>query len=147
MKGRGNTFQIKANMDFSYLRETKLCRTSCGAMVANDWQQIVSGDLRRALFGQEGLHVEALQGEGHVATDLERIHDFVPKTFQVNAKDLQDKHKTCRWTLCNSRPNLLSKAKKNKQKTYHLWKFQHFAVFHTVSQSAAKKNIKKNKQR
>lgn len=60
-------------------------------MVTNDRQQVIRGDLRRAVFGQEGLHVEALQREGDMAADLKRIHDFVTKTFQVNAENLGNK--------------------------------------------------------
>lgn len=56
--------------------------------MANDWEQVVGGDLRRALFGEEGLHVEALQRERHVATDLEGVHHLVPEPFQVNAQNL-----------------------------------------------------------
>lgn len=40
-------------------------------MVANDGQQIISGDLGWALFSQERLHVKALQWEGYVAANLE----------------------------------------------------------------------------
>lgn len=61
-------------------------------MVTNDRQQIVSGDLGWTLFGQERSHVEALQWEGDVAADLERIHDLVPEAFQVNAQNLQNRH-------------------------------------------------------
>lgn len=32
-------------------------RTSCGAVVTDDWQQIVSGDLGWTVFSQERLHV------------------------------------------------------------------------------------------
>lgn len=63
-------------------------------MVADDREQVVGGDLRRALFGQEGLHVEALQREGHVAADLEGVHHLVPEAFQVNAENLQQNKKT-----------------------------------------------------
>lgn len=70
-----------------------LARTSCSAVVTNDRQQVVCGDLGRALFGQERLHVEALQGEGHVAADLEGIHHLVAETFQMNAQNLRaEKH-------------------------------------------------------
>lgn len=65
-----------------------LARTSCSAVVANDRQQIVCGDLGRALFSQERLHVEALQREGHVAADLEGIHHLVAETLQMNAQNL-----------------------------------------------------------
>lgn len=68
--------------------EVEQSRTSCGAVVANDWEQVVGGDLGWALFGQEGLHVEALQWEGHVATDLEGVHHLVPEAFQVDAQNL-----------------------------------------------------------
>lgn len=58
-------------------------------MVANDWQQVIGGDLGRTLFSQERSHVQALQWEGYVAANLERIHDFMPESFQVNAQNLQ----------------------------------------------------------
>lgn len=48
-----------------------LSHTSCGAMVANDGQQIISGDLGWTLFSQERLHVKALQWEGYMAANLE----------------------------------------------------------------------------
>lgn len=60
-------------------------------MVANDWQQVVSGDLWWTLFSQERSHVQALQREGHMAAYLEGIHNFMPETFQVNAQNLQKK--------------------------------------------------------
>lgn len=69
-----------------------LARTSCSAVVTNDRQQIICGDLRRALFSQERLHVEALQWEGHVAADLEGIHHLVAETFQMNAQNLNEKN-------------------------------------------------------
>lgn len=69
-------------------------RTSCGAVVANDREQVVGGDLRRALLGQEGLHVQALQREGHVAADLEGVHHLVPEALQVNAENLHQKKQT-----------------------------------------------------
>lgn len=37
-------------------------------------------------LGEEGAQVKALEGEGHVAADLERVHDLVPKPLQVNAQ-------------------------------------------------------------
>lgn len=52
-------------------RETRLSHTSCGAVVANDRQQIISGDLGWTLFSQERLHVKALQWEGYMAANLE----------------------------------------------------------------------------
>lgn len=74
--------------------EVKKSRTSCGAVVANDWKQVIGGDLRRAIFGQEGLHVKALQGEGHVTTDFEGVHHLVPEPFQMNAQNLHQIEQT-----------------------------------------------------
>lgn len=70
----------------------RLDRTSCRAVVTDDGQQVVSGDLGRTLFGQERLHVEALQREGDVAADLERVHHLVSEALQVNAQDLRQKN-------------------------------------------------------
>lgn len=63
--------------------------TACRAMVADDREEVIGGDLGRALLGEEGAQVKALEGEGHVAADLERVHDLVPKALQVNAQDLR----------------------------------------------------------
>lgn len=63
--------------------------TACRAMVADDREKVIGGDLGRALLGEEGAQVKALEGEGHVAADLERVHDLVPKALQVNAQDLR----------------------------------------------------------
>lgn len=71
--------------------EIKWSHTSCSAVMTNDWQQIIGGDLGWTLFSQERSHVQALQWEGYVAADLERIHDLVPEAFQVNAQNLHDK--------------------------------------------------------
>lgn len=105
--------KITTTKNPSHLEETLLSRTSCCAVVADDRQQIIRGDLRRALLRQERLHVEALQREGHVVADLERIHDLVPETFQVNAKDLSQKHETLR-TLKAATPYLKEETKSNK---------------------------------
>lgn len=57
-------------------------------MVADDRKEIVSGNLRRAVFGQKGLQVQTLQRERHMAADLKGVHHLVPETFQVNAQNL-----------------------------------------------------------
>lgn len=44
--------------------------------------------MRWAFFSQERSHVQALQWEGHMAANLERIHDLMPEAFQVNAQNL-----------------------------------------------------------
>ena len=65
-----------------------LLLTACGAMVTDDGQQVVSGDLGEAILGQERLEVESLQWEGHVTVDLEGVHHLMTKTLQVNAQNL-----------------------------------------------------------
>lgn len=45
--------------------------TACRAVVADDGEEVVGGDLGRALFGEEGAQVEPLEGEGDVAADFE----------------------------------------------------------------------------
>lgn len=64
--------------------------TASRAMVTDDRQEVVGGDLGHTLLGQEGSQVQPLQGEGDVAVDLEGIHHLVPEPFQVDAKDLKD---------------------------------------------------------
>lgn len=58
-------------MPLSVEKEMMLSHTSCSAMVTNNRQQIVSGDLGWTLFSQKRLHVEALQWKGYVAANLE----------------------------------------------------------------------------
>lgn len=86
-----NRLTARKHQKCSYLMEIKWSHTSCRAVMTNDWQQIIGGDLGWTLFSQERSHVQALQWEGYVAADLERIHDFVPEAFQVNAQNLHDK--------------------------------------------------------
>lgn len=45
----------------SYLQWAEL--TAGGAMVTDNGQQVVGGGLGRAIFGQEGLQVQAVQWE------------------------------------------------------------------------------------
>lgn len=52
-------------------------------MMTNHREQVVGRDLRGAIFGQERPEVQTLQREGHMAIDLEGIHDFVPKALQM----------------------------------------------------------------
>ena len=63
--------------------------TACCAVVADDREEVVGGDLRRALLGKEWTQVKSLEGEGDVTADFERIHDLVPKALQVDAQDLR----------------------------------------------------------
>ena len=63
--------------------------TACCAVVADDREEVVGSDLRRALLGKEWTQVKSLEGEGDVAADFERIHDLVPKALQVDAQDLR----------------------------------------------------------
>lgn len=119
-------------------REIKLSRTSRSAMVTNDWQQVVSGDLGRTLFSQEGSHVKALQREGYVAADLEWIHHLVPKTFQVNAQNLHNTfgHKHIREGPM--RKPVVYQTREREDKDLYLWKSEYFAVFHTIPQPVKK---------
>lgn len=64
--------------------------TASRAVVTDDRQEVVGGDLGHALLGQEGSQIQPFQGEGDVAVDLEGIHHLVPEPFQVDAKDLKD---------------------------------------------------------
>ena len=57
-------------------------------MVTDDGQQVVRGGLRGAVLAQEGLQVQAVQGEGHVGADLGGEHQLVPEALQVDAEDL-----------------------------------------------------------
>lgn len=57
-------------------------------MVADDRKEIISSNLRRAVFGQERLQVQTLQRERHMAADLKGVHHLVSETLQVNAQNL-----------------------------------------------------------
>lgn len=57
-------------------------------MVTDDRKKIISSNLRRTVFGQEGLQVQTLQWERHMAADLKGVHHLVPETLQVNAQNL-----------------------------------------------------------
>lgn len=104
LKERKCTWQSEQVGMRSYLQEMMVSHTSCSAMVTNDWQQVVSGDLRRTVLGQERLHVQTLQREGNVAADLERVHHLMPKAFQVNAQNL---HRSC-WKKTNKQTKTVS---------------------------------------
>lgn len=63
--------------------------TACRAVVADDREEVIGGDLGRALLGEEGAQVKALEGKDTWLLILkEHVHDLVPKPFQVNAQDL-----------------------------------------------------------
>ena len=64
-------------------------------MVTDDRQQVVGGDLGGAVLRQEGPQVQPLQGEGHMAADLEGIHDLMPKALQVDAQNLEGTEDGC----------------------------------------------------
>lgn len=64
--------------------------TACCAVVTDDGQEIVGGDLGDTLLGQERSQIQPFQGEGDVAVDLEGIHHLVSEPFQVDAKNLKD---------------------------------------------------------
>ena len=66
-------------------------------MVTDDGQQVVGGDLGGAVLSQEGPQVQPLQGERHVAADLEGIHDLVAEALQVDAQDLQGQETVAGW--------------------------------------------------
>lgn len=57
-------------------------------MVTDDGQQVVGGDLCRAVFGQKGLQVQAVQWEGDVGADFGGEHQLMSEALQVNAQDL-----------------------------------------------------------
>lgn len=65
--------------------QTVLGLTAGGAVVADDGQEVVGAGLGRAVFGQKGLQVQALQWEGDVGGDLGGEHQLVPEALQVNA--------------------------------------------------------------
>lgn len=81
-------------------------------MVTNDWQQIISGDLGRTLFSQERSHVQAFQREWYMAANLERIHDFMPETFQVNAQNLHKNIQELFMLLLSKLNFLIKKTRK-----------------------------------
>lgn len=64
--------------------------TASRAVVTDDRQEVVGGDLGHTLLGQERSQIQPFQGEGDMAVDLEGIHHLVPEPFQVDAKDLKD---------------------------------------------------------
>lgn len=66
--------------------------TAGSAVVTDDWQQVVVGGLGGAVFGEEGLQVQALQREGDVGADLGGEHQLVSKSLQVDAEDLRRKN-------------------------------------------------------
>lgn len=66
--------------------------TAGSAVVTDDWQQVVVGGLGGAVFGQEGLQVQALQREGDVGADLGGEHQLVSKSLQVDTEDLRRKN-------------------------------------------------------
>lgn len=66
----------------------KLWLTAGSAVVTDDWQQVVGGGLVGAVLGQEGLHLEAFQREGHMSADFGGEHKFMSEALEVNAQNL-----------------------------------------------------------
>lgn len=63
--------------------------TACCAMVTNDREKVIGGDLRSALLGQERAEVESLKGEGDMAADFEGVHYLMPEALQVDTQNLR----------------------------------------------------------
>ena len=57
-------------------------------MVTYDRQQVIGGGLGRAVLSQEGLQIQALQGERDVGSDLGGEHQLMSETLQMDTQDL-----------------------------------------------------------
>lgn len=62
--------------------------TAGSAVVTDDWQQVIGGGLGGAVLGQERLHFEAFQREGHMSGDFGGEHKFMSEALEVNAQNL-----------------------------------------------------------
>lgn len=92
MEGAGLTLVLETHFASLLLVSLLLTEalTACCAVVTDDRQEIVGGDLGDTLLGQERSQIQPFQGEGDVAVDLEGIHHLVPEPLQVDAKNLKD---------------------------------------------------------
>lgn len=55
--------------------------TAGSAVVTDDGQQVVAGDMGRAVLGEKGLHIKAGQREGDVCADLGGKHELMAEAL------------------------------------------------------------------
>lgn len=69
-------------------------------MVTDDGEEVVCHDLNWAVLCEEWLKVQAFQREGNVGADFGRKHQFMSKSFKMDAQNLKE---------CNSTSKLIIK--------------------------------------
>lgn len=58
-------------------------------MVTNDREEVIGGDLGRALLGQKRAEVKSLKGERDMAADFEGVHHLMSEALQVDTQNLR----------------------------------------------------------
>lgn len=79
-------------------------------MVTDDGEEVVCHDLNWAVLCEEWLKVQAFQREGNVGADFGRKHQFMSKSFKMDAQNLKE---------CNSTSKLIIKKDYKWLKKYN----------------------------